>query len=412
MYSEELLMSTSESNCAINLWDWKTSNLVFHYKKNGGPISPNFLEKLGNDYIIGGNSKVPKLFLWQVNSHDPIKKFRLILPDIASCLAVCPNSCYLASGIKTDLYIWQLSSGKLLTIQKKNYQPITVIKFSSCGNYILVGGQDGLLNVYKLVDLISLDKSFLAQSIVGQTEPMYMKHHHNHPITSIHVGNFGMNSRFATSSIDQTVKIYELLSGELLLNLYFDNPVHSVVFDSACWKLFVGCSNGILKMFSLTGPQTNSNYNAMSEENGQKEFFKGHEKSVKCLCLNISENILSSGADDGFIIIWEIASRQVLKKIAQNSPITNLRFITNHNNIHIQNFKITTPVTDLDMELNLDKNFGVKIIQCTDIEDPGEKFMQQQILKKQQYQSENLDLRARNQQLFQYCLQSLQMNKT
>ncbi|KAL3271072.1 hypothetical protein HHI36_021571 [Cryptolaemus montrouzieri] len=408
MDREELLMSTCESNkpYTINLWDWKTTNSVFHYK-NGSSISPHLIAQLGNDYIIGGNIKEPKLYLWQYNNQEPLKKFRLILPEIASCLNVCPRGYYLAAGIKTDLYIWQLGSGKLLTVQRKNYQPITVVKFSTCGDFLIVGGQDGIINTYKFVDLVCLNKNSLAQSNIGQTEPLYTRDHHNYPITDIHVGNFGRKSRFATCSIDQTVKIYELFTGKLLLNLVFQNAVHSVIFDAPCWNLYVGCSNGVLQMFKLTDPPREVNHHV-----DKNLIFEGHKKSVKCLCLNLSENILASGDDDGLILIWEISSRQVLKKIEQNSPITNLRFILNHKNILSQEFKVTTALRDLEMQIDLNEtNFPVTIIQSVDVENPDEQCLEEQKHSKMKLEQENEYLRATNQHLYQYALQLLQ-NKT
>lgn len=126
--------------------------------------------------------------------HYILKRFsfcyRLILPEPASCLSVCPQSTYLAVGIGSKLFIWQLASGKLLSVQQKHFQPITSIKFSSDGDFILVGGQDGMLVVYLVGDIVSVVTNFMDQSTIGQAEPLYVKNDHSMPIRDIHIGKY------------------------------------------------------------------------------------------------------------------------------------------------------------------------------------------------------------------------------
>lgn len=95
---------------------------------------------------------------------------------------------FLAVGIGSKLFIWQLNSGKLLCVQQKHYQSITCIKFSSCSNYILVGGQDGMLVAYLTGDVVSVVTNFMEQQDMGQSEPLYVKNDHSMPIADVHVG--------------------------------------------------------------------------------------------------------------------------------------------------------------------------------------------------------------------------------
>lgn len=208
---EYLVTSALSTNFTACLWDYKTLNIQRHYK-NGGSITPKCLECLGQDYILAAELGKPLLHVWPLNSQDTAKNFRfvatqqcvfrkknymykniyfdfrMILPEPATCLAVCPHCVYLAVGINFKLYIWHLSSGKLLSVQQKHYQPITCIKYSSNGDIILVGGQDGVLVAYEMADLIGIKRNFLAQSELGQVEPIYVKTDHSMAITDIHTG--------------------------------------------------------------------------------------------------------------------------------------------------------------------------------------------------------------------------------
>lgn len=365
---QELLMSTCENNkpAAINLWDYQTTNSVFQYK-SGGPISKHMVAQLQNDYIVGANREEPKLYLWQMNSHEPLKNFRLILPEVASCLSVCPHGIYLAVGIKTYLYIWQLASGKLLTIQRRNMRKITVVKFSGNGSLLIVADEGGILSTYKLVRLVSLHKNDLSHREVGQTEPVYSRSDHTEAITDIHVGCFALRSKIATCSLDQTVKIYNLLTGSLIQNIITENSVYSFITDCSFLNAYIGCSNGVL----LTCNITDNNYEINSEEIQTKKLsFQQHTKAVKCLCLNQRGNILASGGDDGIIILWNTKSAcKVITSIKMNSPITNLKFILNHQNILCQNFQVDTAIMDLEMDFNLSHtNFGITVLRNSPIE--------------------------------------------
>lgn len=120
--------------------------------------------------------------------HSVNTVFRLILPEPATCLALSPQNTYLAVGVNTKLFIWQLASGKLLSVQQKHFQPTTNIKFSSDGKIILVGGQDGMLVSYLVADIVSIVTNFMDQSELGQVEPLYVKNDHSMPIRDIHIG--------------------------------------------------------------------------------------------------------------------------------------------------------------------------------------------------------------------------------
>lgn len=394
----------------ISLWEYKTANCLFQYK-NGEYIGRHMIAQLNNDYFIGTNPKTPKLYLWQLNSHDPSKNFRLNLPANASCLSVCPHGVYLAVGIRTYLYIWQLASGKLLTIQKRNMRNITVVKFSSNGMLVIVGAEDGTLTTYKLVNLVSLHQKDIVLRSSGQTEPMYTKSDHNQAILDIHVGNLGLRSRIATCSLDKTIKIYKLITGDLLHNIVTDHVVHSFIIDHKFEKAYLGYSNGAVLTFNL--PES-ANYHLMSDEIESKKLnFRGkmgaHTKAVKCLSLNIDGSILASGSDDGTIIVWDTKSKGDRSTIRLNSPVTNLKFIVNHQNIWNHDFEVTTAVIDLDMNFNLrDTNFGMLLMKNSPVQGLKRKWECVQVKEEnERLERENMLLRATNQQMYRSAVDLL-----
>ncbi|KAH0814825.1 hypothetical protein GEV33_007966 [Tenebrio molitor] len=400
MDTHELLLTTCRhvQQWSACLWDHSSGNIL-HCYKNGGVVAPKSVNFVGNDYIVSADDDKPMTHVWLLNSQEPVKKLSTILPESVTVMSVCPKGCYLAAGIGLKLYVWHLSSGKLFTIQRKNFQPITCVKFSSDGVYVIVAGQDGLLVVYDLASLVSFHNNYLSQSDIGQVEPLYTKHDHSLPITDVHVGAFGHKSRVATVSSDSTCKLYTLSTGTLLLSLVFDEPLSSVIFDGPCWNLFVGAHSGKIQQFSLREPPRSSEHHV-----GGDLVFQGHQKRVSCLDLSLTSGVLVSGSDDNFVFIWEIASRQILRRLEHKGAITNVKCVLNHDHFFNQNFKPKLVMKNLDRDLAQTEEFVVCGVHDDDVElsDEGRSDGEDSC---NGVNAENARLRAVNKQLYDVAVQ-------
>lgn len=403
MDNQEFLLSASQSSQQFSacLWDYNTKNVLKIYK-NGGTIPPKTLAAIGQDYILGAEANKPLLHVWPLNSQEVDKSIRLILPGPSTCLSVCPKNTYLAVAIETKLYIWQLCSGKLLSVQQRHYQPITCIRFSSDSEYVIVGGEDGILVVYFLADLVAIHHSLLSQTSIGQVEPVYTKNDHSMPIRDIHVGSFGRQSRLATCSSDHTVRLYTLSTGDLLLTLVFNDPLTSVIFDSPCWSLYVGTNSGVVKQYNLRTPPRTLNHHIEKEHCSD---FAGHKGKIISLALNFSNSILATGSEDNFIFTWEITSRQILQKLEHKASITNLKFIPNYQNFFEQNLKSKTVVKALERSVDQDSDFTVSTIQNEDIQCSDDENSVEKESSRKRLEEENVKLRIINVQLYRAALE-------
>ena len=83
---------------------------------------------------------------------------RLFTPGPVSSLATSPSGSYLAAAVQESITIWQLgtgvgwdsewtksslSSGALLAVLSRHYQPVTVLSFTKDGSHLISGGEDG-----------------------------------------------------------------------------------------------------------------------------------------------------------------------------------------------------------------------------------------------------------------------------
>ncbi|XP_066257848.1 WD repeat-containing protein 18 [Euwallacea similis] len=402
MENQELLLTTSQSSqqFSVSLWDYNTKNVLKLYK-NGGTVPNKCLSVVGKDYILAAETSKPLLHAWPLNSQEIDKNIRLILPGPIICLAICPQNRYLAVAISTKLYVWQLSSGKLLSVQQRHFQPITCIKFSSDGEYVVVGGEDGILVVYFLANLIAIHHSLLAQSSIGQVEPVYTRNDHSMPIRDIHLGCFGRNSRIATCSADHTARLYTLATGDLLLCLVFKEQLTSILFDSPCWNLYIGTTSGLVKQFNLKSPPRTLNHFVETTKD-----FIGHKNKIVALALNCSNSILATGAEDNFVYTWEIKSKQILQKFEHTASISNVKFVQNYANFHVQTLKPQVVIKSLERSIEHDsEDFVVSKVQTEDIDfSDDENGMQKEVTRKKLLK-ENVKLRIVNAQLYRAALE-------
>ncbi|GJQ87055.1 hypothetical protein Trydic_g6814 [Trypoxylus dichotomus] len=334
----ELLLGTykSNQNTSICAWNYHTGNIE-HVYKSGGIASPKTLSMIGNDYLLIGEEDKPLMHIWPVNSQEQMKNFRIVLSDPVKSIDVDPFNNYIIAGIGLKLYLWHLSSGKLINIIQKHYQPITCVKFSSDSSFILAAGQDGMLAAYKLEDVVCSGNSFMSQKNIGECEPLYTKMDHSAQITCISIGNFGWKSKFATTSYDTTCRIYILSNGTLLLNLVLREALTYVLMDAPSWNVYISSNKGKIKRVSLKDPPRTLEYNPIKDN--CDDMFNGHQKSIICMELNHSNMILASGSEDGIIILWDTATQNILRKIERPGAITNLKFVFRHENFKAQVLK-------------------------------------------------------------------------
>lgn len=74
---------------------------------------------------------------------------------------------------------------------------------------------------------------------------------HSLPVTDLHLGVGGHLSRVVSSSLDQTCRLFDINSGELLCTFVFEVSICSVVLDPAEFRLFAGSSSGSIYAVNL-----------------------------------------------------------------------------------------------------------------------------------------------------------------
>lgn len=349
------VLVTSDSNNTLwtnAVWDPHTGTCLMTYK-GGGTAENRTLTFVGNDYLAAVEKTKPVLHVWPVNSYQTVQGMRFILPGKATAFAVSRDGSFIVAGIEEKIYLWQMASGNLLTILSKHYQKVVMLKFTPDGHYFVSASEDGMVMVWSLATVSAHPEvDLVSQTSAGQHDPLYIFSNHTLPVTDLCISKTGMHGRLCTVSSDRTCKIYDLSSGELLLNFVFDVPLSAITMDVLELNIFVGTTEGKIHQFSLTNPPRNRNVLVNTEVNCPT--FASHTKAVTCLSVSLDGETLMSGSNDEQVILWHIPSKQPVRIIRHKGPITNAFFTVNYPAIYKQEFSPSIILHSLERTLEKD----------------------------------------------------------
>ncbi|XP_032992477.1 WD repeat-containing protein 18-like, partial [Lacerta agilis] len=213
----------------------------------------------------------------------------------------------------------QVSSGNLLAILNRHYQDLSCLAFTDDSSHFLSGAKDSLVIVWNLYSVLQAEN---AQS----PEPRHVWSRHSLPITDLCCGMGGPMARAATASLDQTAKLWEISSGDLLLSVVFDVGVLSVTLDLTEYHMFCGGMDGSIFQVNLCAWPVQRERGFQTERDSAK-IFKGHRNQVTCLSVSTDGSLLLSGSHDETVRLWDIQSKQCLRTVNYKGPVTNA-FIT------------------------------------------------------------------------------------
>lgn len=410
----ELLMTSSlASNLgSVCIWNYRTGTCMHSYK-NGGIVTSNAIAFIRDDYFIAAEQSKPLIHVWQVNSQETSKQLKIVSPGKVSALTVSPDGTYCAAGVGEQLYVWHIPSGDLLAIVAKHFQPIVKIIFTKDGSQVISAGEDGLVIIWRLNQLVNY-------LVSEQADPVHIIAEHSLPVRDICVSNNTRKTYIMSVSADCTLKIHQIDSGELLLSMVYNTGLTSVACNAIGTQVYVGTSDGPIYETSLLNPPRNKVYHADSDEE-RRNLFLGHTKNVTSLSVSVDGTSLASGSADCQVIIWHIPTKQKLKVIDHSAAITNVLFIVPIKNMFVEELKSTTVVNCFKRDLAVvDSNKKTFEIFCVkDIKLPFEDTTKntvnpatKNVASKSELQEEINKLKHINSQLYNFSLRSILEQKS
>ena len=87
---------------------------------------------------------------------DQVLQRSFVVESVAA-LAASPDGGYLvAGGASGTLYLWEVASGRLLRSWAAHYKAVTSLMFVGGSGVLVSGGEDTLVNVWLLADLLDV----------------------------------------------------------------------------------------------------------------------------------------------------------------------------------------------------------------------------------------------------------------
>uniref|UniRef100_H2ZBH2 Uncharacterized protein n=1 Tax=Ciona savignyi TaxID=51511 RepID=H2ZBH2_CIOSA len=344
---EVLYITDSSANqhniCAINTGNGQN---ITSYK--GGTSEKNTVCVINDDYIVGASPKKAVLNVFELSRKGQHAK-KIVTPGVVKSLCVSNDCFHIAAGIEQNVFLWDLSSGELLATMSRHYQDVTCLKFTFDGLYLVSSGLDGIVSVWKIMDHIDISK----QDSMKSNEPFRCWSSHALAVTQVCVSTLGY--RVYTSSLDQSVKIHDILVGETLLTVVFDTAVTSLAVDSVDFYLYAGGFNGRIYSVDLTASakklqrQNNKSINFETENSDDTSVqpIQGHTRTVTCLTRNTDCSLVVSGSLDGEVKVWDVLSGQCLRTVNQKGSITNLLLTLTPFSLSSVNHKPSVPFPKL-----------------------------------------------------------------
>ncbi|KAM4888026.1 WD repeat-containing protein 18 [Thomomys bottae] len=305
------------TDTAAQLWScivWELHSGANLLTYRGGQAGPRGLALLNGEYLLAAQLGKNYICAWEVQRKDQLQQ-KIMCPGPVTCLTTSPNGLYVVAGIAENIYLWEVSTGNLLVILNRHYQDVSCLRFTGDSSYFLSGGKDCLVLAWSLCSVLQMDPSRIVA-------PRHVWSHHTLPITDLHCGFGGPLARVATASLDQTVKLWEISSGEMLLSVLFDVGITAVTMDLAEYHMFCGGTDGSIFQVDLCSwPGQRERSFPQDQDSGK--IFRGHRNQVTCLSVSMDGSVLLSGSHDETVRLWDVPSKQCIRTVTHKGPVTN-----------------------------------------------------------------------------------------
>jgi len=222
-------------------------------------------------------------------------------------------------GDSGSAYLWEIATGTLFKVWKAHYRSLTCIRFVQDGSILITAGEDAMVNVWDLGELLDAD--------IESVRPRLTFSEHSLPVMDLWVGYFGANCRVLSCSADRTLQMWSFQLSTVqvpsLKSFVLPCILNCVCADTLETWAFVGAQDG--KIYECT-LREGAFHNA--ENANYRRTFDGHLGSVTCVQLDSTSLILVSSSVDGTCRVWDTAAGQSIKVVRiedAHRPITALK---------------------------------------------------------------------------------------
>nr|XP_019962870.1 PREDICTED: WD repeat-containing protein 18 [Paralichthys olivaceus] len=241
---------TSDSGSQLwnsTVFDLYSGSSLLSYR--GGNSSARTLSLLRGEFLLSAQLGKNFINVWEIQRKDQLQQ-KIVCPGVVTCVTASPDGLFLAAGVAEAIYLWEVCTGKLLSVLSRHYQDVTCLKFTDDSSHFISGGKDNLALVWSLCSVIQLDLNHTP-------DPRHVLSRHSLPITDLHCGLMGAQARVATASLDQTVKNSLLRNLVTCLSVSMDGTLLASGSHDETVRLWDVQSKQSIRCLAHKGPVTN-----------------------------------------------------------------------------------------------------------------------------------------------------------
>ncbi|KRX00630.1 Quinonprotein alcohol dehydrogenase-like superfamily [Pseudocohnilembus persalinus] len=406
--SQDLLLITAQDNQKLTLLDPKTLAPLEQYVDDSYPIK--FTLEISNKFghILSFQATNQILNIWNLNNKRLLYRIRVPEKLTSTCLT---NSelFFIGGGIQGNIYVWHTLTGSLLRKFKGSQKKINKILVSPDDGTLIVGGEDGIINVFKLNEVFCQNNLLFRdtnKASGSEIRPSQQLLGHTDKLSDMQLGN--CNSRLYSVSKDKTLIIWDFIKGGKLTQISCESEIKCLAVHYSEQYVYLGCANSKIYQVRVSeqdnyktllvqdpifaGSQSNGNQQQLNK--WKQKVFDGHKAEVECLQILQENNQLISASKDGQLLFWNFEG-QIVKKFSQyTTPITNIKLFSRP--LEYSSIKSQTTHTTVK------RNVSFK---------PFQKFEKSYYQMVQQQKIESNENDQQNQQQKQQELQKLDLDK-
>ncbi|KAH0862900.1 hypothetical protein HID58_080111, partial [Brassica napus] len=203
------VIGLSSIDNGIGSWDLKTGTEQLRFKQCASPA--HGLTAVGDKFLAASqlrnaSGSSGSIFFWSWNKPQAeVKSFPL---ESITALAANMEGIYIVGGgASGDIFLWEVSSGKLLKKWHGHYQSVTCLLFSGDDSLLVSGSKDGYVRVWSLIRLFD----DIQRQQQGSTFYEHDFNEHSTSVTDIVIDYGGCNALLVTAPEDCTCKVHTCL---------------------------------------------------------------------------------------------------------------------------------------------------------------------------------------------------------
>ncbi|WP_071516540.1 hypothetical protein [Geitlerinema sp. PCC 9228] len=261
-----------------------------------------------------------------------------------NAIAILPDSnLAVTGGTDSNLYLWNLETGELVSQQEAHDNDITAIAYHRQSNLLASASQDGTVKLWTPQNnQLSLQQTLTGHAgwvtavaissngrrVIGGGSDTTIKvwdaatgglqqtlTGHQSAVYDLAIASEGT---LASASQDKTIKLWDLSSGQLQQTLTdHEAGVYSLAVSTQEKTLISGSADDTIKLWNLpTGALIAT--------------FTGHESTVNALAITLDGKALISASRDATVKMWRLATGEVLQTLqTTQQPIRSLALSEN-----------------------------------------------------------------------------------